>query len=207
MSIRSAAVPESIKDLAAREAGAMRRAFRTSDKLAVDRAGGPAMTLGDVFPVYYLPHEQLSADASAADAQQVGWRCLMTEGSEPGTVDVRGDKGAEHVAAVTLGRGAVILTAARAAAERAVAISGPYEARILEFGRAGPGALWLHSGQGDDHFFALDDFTPRELTEREVIGAAAHTADLLRRAYPPRRGDGGAAFTTVNEDEADDLGG
>jgi hypothetical protein len=208
MTIYRADAPKGWADLVAHQASVMRRSF--SPKLnADDSGGGGTITeIHDPFPVYYLPPEHLSVLASPSDAQQVGWRYLMTDGDALSSVDVKNDEGCPRVAVISRGGSAAALSAAQEAAKRQTG-SQAYEVRILEFGRAGPGALWLHSDNVPDRFFALDSQQPKELTKNEVLFVAARKADLLSRAYSGLSEEGGAsAAHALHKTEIDDdLGG
>ena len=166
---------------------------------AVDSGGGPATKLHDPLGVFHIPMARLAQTTTAQDARQIGWRYFVENGDELRTVDVHGQGKDRHVTAVTTGGSVESLSAATTlAADRSTNDTLDYEARVLEFGRAGPGALWLHTHDGPDRFFSLDA-EPREVSEKDVI------ANALKIAVS-RRGDGGGGVEFAH-DLAGDIGG
>lgn len=184
MPITAGEAPQAVDQLVDRELASL-RAATASPGASLAESGGAAPVKHQPLPVYHISLAKLGPNSVAADATRIGWRYFVGgEGSDSlRTVDVRDAEGRAQVTAITRGGAVATLSAASAAAERATtgAAGQHYEARILEFGRAGPGALWLHAATGSpDRFFSLDA-EPRERTEGDVIGEAARSAAIRRR--------------------------
>lgn len=140
-------------------------------------AGGGAVlpSAAAPLPVYTIPMEALAEKrpSSLDDAVQHGWRVLTRSGTGAQLVDLSAVTG--KPLAVRRGRSVDILTKAATLA----ALSSPddidYEPRLIDFGRLGLSALWLHSDTNPDFLFRLDG-EPRKTSEVDFLDDATRRA-------------------------------
>jgi hypothetical protein len=132
-------------------------------------------------PVYSIPLKRLAelGVEGLSEARQQGWRVFVGDGADSRTVDV----GAEDMTAKSVRTGSygAMVAQASALAESLAAEDIDYEARILDFGRLGMSALWLHAPQADK-FFTVEPI-PQERSTAEYLELAAQRARDRISAY------------------------
>lgn len=150
-------------------------------------------------PVYAISSASLiqSPDQALSTAEQSGWRVLTTGDGESQVVDV--EKGSNRALTVRRGASADILARAGLIAEQAADPATNYEPRILDFGRLGLSALWLHSDVHADLFFTLEP-QPKQTSDVELIAEAERRARM-------RASSADLGGATVNNVKAPDIGG
>ena len=167
-----------------------------------EAGGGPQPCLHDPIAVYFIALPVLNEGTSARDARQIGWRYVVSQGDDLRTVDVDGSGAESRVVAITRGGAVTNLVNASTLAERSAQGPKRYEVRILELGRAGPGAVWLRADEGADRFFSLE-VEPREITERDLLDGASRKAATRRSLYQRPE----AASNLAPDRRDDEMGG
>lgn len=184
MPIKPADVPDAVAINALTESQSVRRAQVPAGMrdFAVDIGGKPAQKAeaSQPLPVYSIPIDVLAERGLAerggkalSAAQQHGWRVLTSDSRGVQLVDVAKDS--ELAVSVRRGSSVAILAKAGAMAEERASADISYEPRILDFGRLGMSALWLHSDQGLDRFFTLE-LEPKERSEAQLLNEAGARA-------------------------------
>jgi len=174
MTIVAKAAPGNVAEAALRETAASAGAAARSLNYAETGGGPPATTSSAPLPVFSIPIGSLAAEQGdlLGAAVQTGWRVLTTHGSARQLVDLDME-GSPRM--VRRGNAAAMVIRAGSLAEASVTGTTPFEPRVLDFGRLGMSALWLHDSSGDDRFFTLED-EPREIDAAELLGRAAGRA-------------------------------
>jgi hypothetical protein len=126
-------------------------------------------------PVYSISPETLIkyGSKSLPYAAQHGWRVITMNNDGDQLVDISSTS--YKPISVRRGSSAAILAQASILAEKRLAADVSYEPRVLDFGRLGMSALWLHRKDGDDRFFTLET-EPKEQSEQELLGEAQSRA-------------------------------
>ncbi len=174
MTIIARDAPSYVAKAALKETAASAGAAAHSLNYAEAGGGPPTTTSSPPLPVFSIPIGSLAADqGNLLDAAvQKGWRVLTTHGSAQQLVDLDME-GSPRM--VRRGNAAAMMIRAGSIAETSVVGTTPFEPRVLDFGRLGMSALWLHDAAGGDRFFTLED-DPREIDAAELLGKAAGRA-------------------------------
>ncbi|WP_077002719.1 hypothetical protein [Variovorax sp. KK3] len=178
MPITTAQAPQGATDAAHRGFDALHRAQATVT--VASKSGGGVASLHEPLAVYSLSGAESAAAMTIAQARQTGWRYLIGQGAAIRSIEIVGDE----VTAITQGQVAANLAHALAVASDAVDAAKRYEARVLEFGRAGNSVLWLHADDGSDRFFSLGA-EARELEVGPTLEQASRKAQARRSLSAP----------------------
>ena len=179
---------------------ARHRSLASQAELELGGQGPALFQASPPLPVYSIPQAALIDGVGDVlkYAQHSGWRVLTTGSDGPQLVEI--EKETHRALAVRRGSSAGILQRAGMMAERVASIDVAYEPRILDFGRLGLSALWLHSDQSQDLFFTLES-DPQEQSETTILNEA------MRRAHNRREASDNGGSGPANPDTMLDIGG
>lgn len=175
------------------------KSFEKKAGLELGGQGADLLQASPALPVYSIPQAALAEGGDVLKyAQHSGWRVLTTGGDESQLVEI--EKDTHRALSVRRGSSAVILKRAGMMAERMASRDVAYEPRILDFGRLGMSALWLHSDQSPDLFFTLEP-DPQAQLEATLLNEA------IRRAHSRRDTSDNGGAGPANPDDTPDIGG
>jgi hypothetical protein len=193
MAILSSPAPAGLAERAAVEASSAAAGALEAEAVFGGELGATP-SAAEPMPIYSIPLDVLASGSPSLEmAEQHGWRVLTRDNSGWRVVDYAGREPARPASAIRGSRPAeLLLQAGIRAAERDDG-DATYEPRILEIGRLGFSALWLHSEEAPDRLYTLED-DPRERTTEDLLAELAPRA-RRRLDSAARRGMSGDALS------------